>query len=153
MGFSMIWLFRVSVLMAASVLVLAACSSGDSESVFDLRPGDCFDDPVEDGDFAEEAETLPMVDCDDPHDNEAYALYDMEGGAFPAQAAIDDEAISKCVPLFEDYVGSSYETSRLDIWWIFPTEEGWSEGDREVACVLYDLDLNKLTGSMANSGE
>ncbi len=153
MGLTMTWLLRVSVLMALSVLVLAACSSGDSESVFDLRPGDCFDDVIEGGDFAEEAETLPMVDCEDPHDNEAYALYDVADGAFPGQAAIDDEAIAKCVPLFEDYVASDYETSRLDIWWIFPTAESWSEGDREVACVLYDLDLNKLTGSMANSGE
>ncbi|MCL1692644.1 MAG: septum formation family protein [Actinomycetia bacterium] len=149
----MTWLPRVSVLMAVSVLVLAACSSGDSESVFDLRPGDCFDDVIENGEIAEESETLPMVDCDDPHDNEAYALYNMDDGAFPTQAAIDDEAIAKCVPLFEDYVGSEYDTSRLDIFWIFPTAESWDEGDREVACVLYDLDLNKLTGSMANSGE
>lgn len=149
----MTWLHRVSLLLVMSLLALAACTSGDSESVFELRPGDCFDDVVEDGEFVEESASLPMVDCDSPHDNEAYALYDMADGAFPGQAAVDDEAIAKCVPLFEDYVGSDYETSRLDIWWIFPTEEGWSEGDREVACVLYDLDLNKLTGSMANSGE
>ena len=140
-------------LPAAAVLVLAACSSGDSESVFSLHPGDCFDDVIEDGEFVQESETLPMVDCEDPHDNEAYALYDMADGPFPGQAVIDDEAIAKCVPLFEGYAGSDYETSRLDVWWIFPTTEGWSDGDREVACVLYDLDLNKLTGSMANSGE
>ena len=139
--------------LAAAVLMLAACSSGDSESVFNLRPGDCFDDVIEDGEFAQESETLPMVDCEDPHDNEAYALYDMADGPFPGQAVIDDEAIAKCVPLFEDYVGSDYETSRLDVWWIFPTTESWNDGDREVACVLYDLDLNKLTGSMANSGQ
>jgi hypothetical protein len=140
-------------LLVVSVLLLAACSSDDSESVFDLSPGDCFDDVIEDGDFAEEAEALPMVDCADPHDNEAYALYDMADGAFPSQTAIDDEAIARCVPLFEDYVGSDYETSRLEIWWIFPTAEGWDEGDQEVACVLFDLELNKLTGSMASSGE
>jgi hypothetical protein len=149
----MMWFFRASMMLAAAVLVLAACSSGDSESVFNLRPGDCFDDVTEDGEFVQESETLPMVDCEDPHDNEAYALYDMADGPFPGQAVIDDEAIAKCVPLFEGYAGSDYETSRLDVWWIFPTTEGWSDGDREVACVLYDLDLNKLTGSMANSGE
>ena len=77
----------------------------------------------------------------------------MADGPFPGQAVIDDEAIAKCVPLFEDYVGSDYETSRLDVWWIFPTTESWNDGDREVACVLYDLGLNKLTGSMANSGQ
>ncbi len=146
-------LLRVSLLLVISLLVFAACDSGDVESVFELRPGDCFDDVIEDGEFAEEYASLPMVDCDSPHDNEAYALYDMADGAFPGLAAADDEAIVTCVPLFEDYVGSDYETSRLDIWWMIPTEDGWSEGDREVACVLYDLDLNKLTGSMANSGE
>ena len=153
MGLLMTWSLRASLLLVVSVLALAACSSGESESVFDLTPGGCFDDVIEDGEFAEEAQTLPMVDCADPHDNEAYALYDMEDGSFPAQAAVDDVAIAKCVSLFEDYVGSDYETSRLDIWWIFPTEQGWAEGDREVACVLYDLDLNKLIGSMRNSGE
>ena len=149
----MMHLLRMSALLVVAVFALAACSSGDSESVFDLRPGDCFDDVTEGGEFAQETQTLPMVDCDDPHDNEAYAVYDMDDGPFPSQVAIDDEAIARCVPLFEDYVGSPYETSRLDIWWIFPTEESWNEGDQEVVCVLYDLDLNKLTGSMSNSGE
>jgi len=149
----MSWTFRALMFLAVAILVLAACSSGDSESVFNLRPGDCFDDVVEGGEFAQESVTLPMVDCEDPHDNEAFALYDMADGPFPGQVVIDDEAISKCVPLFEGYVGSDYETSRLDIFWISPTTESWSDGDREIACVLYDLDLNELTGSMANSGQ
>ena len=146
-------LLRVLVLMAVSALILAACSSGTSESVFDMKPGDCFDDVVEDGELAQELESVPMVDCDDPHDNEAYAVFDVAGDVYPGTPALDDEAVVNCVPLFEEYVGSSYETSRLDIMFLYPLEDGWGEGDREITCVLFDLELQKLTGSMRDSGE
>jgi uncharacterized protein YceK len=125
-------------------------TSESSESVFQLRPGDCFNEPVE-GEF----ENLLMVDCDAPHDNEAYASYEYEeeGRVYPGELAFEDDAIARCGPLFEEYVGSSYETSRLDFGWLFPTIKSWIDGDRQVDCALFDYDLNKLTGSMRNSGE
>lgn len=147
------WSLRILVLLVVSVLILASCSSGDSESVFDVKPGDCFDDVIEDGELAEEIVAVPMVDCEDPHDNEAYAAFDVPGDAYPGTAGLDDEAVAKCLPLFEDYVGSTYETSRLDIMFLYPLEDGWGEGDREITCVLFDVDLQKLTGSMRGSGE
>ena len=149
----MTWWRRVLGLIAVSVLVLASCSSGSSDSVADLSPGDCFDDPMVDGEFVEEIETLPMVDCDEPHDNEAYAVLDLPDGAFPGDDALYEEGLDRCLPLFEGYVGSSYETSRLDLFPITPLAEGWADGDRKVTCALYDVDLNKLTGSMRDSGE
>lgn len=118
-----------------------------------MNPGDCFDDQYQGGEIAEEVETLPMVDCDEPHDNEAYAIFDLPDGAFPGDDALYVEGLDGCLPLFEGYVGSSYETSRLDLFPITPLAEGWADGDREVICALYDVDLNKLTGSMRDSGE
>jgi uncharacterized protein YceK len=130
-------------------------TSESSESVFQLRPGDCYNDVLVDEEYVGEFETLPMVDCDAPHDNEAYAsfVFNVEGGMYPGEFAFDDEAIARCGSLFEEYVGSSYEISRLDYLWLFPTAESWADGDRRVDCVLFDYDLNKLTGSMRNSGE
>lgn len=119
----MTWWRRVAGLMAASVLVLASCSSGSSDSVADLSPGDCFDDQSAGGELVEEFETVPMVDCDKPHDNEAYAVFDLPDGAYPGDDAITEQGLDGCLPLFEGYVGSSYETSRLDIFPITPLAE------------------------------
>ncbi len=139
--------------MAASVLDLASCSSGSSDSVADVSPGDCFDDPSAYGELIEDIETLPVVDCDEPHDNEAYAVFDVEDGAFPGNDALYEEGLDGCLPLFEGYVGSSYETSRLEIFPITPVAEVWAGGDRRIICALFDVDLAKLTGSMRDSGE
>ncbi len=144
------WSLRTAGLLAASVLVLTSCSSNFVE---DLGPGDCFDDETVNGEFVEEAQTVPMVDCADPHDNEVYANLDFEGGVYPGDTALYEEGLASCLPLFEGYVGSPYETSRLDIFPITPVADGWADGDRNLTCVLYDLNLSKLTGSMKDSGE
>ncbi len=164
-------------LLAASVLVLPACSSGSSDfeessvppestvtsapaetsesviSVYDLKPGDCFDDELVGGEVSEDILTVPIVDCVDPHDNEVFAIFDAEGVELPVESQFEAEAIFRCTPLFEEYVGASYETSRLDFWWAFPQVADWASGDREMMCVLVDMNLEKLTGSMKNSGE
>ena len=144
------WSLRTSASLAVSVLVLASCSSNFVE---DLKPGDCFDDETANGEILEEVQTVPMVDCNDPHDNEVYANLDAVDGDFPGNEALLEEGLTRCLPLFESYVGSPYDTSRLDIFPITPVAEGWADGDRNITCVLYDLDLNKLTGSMKSSGE
>jgi hypothetical protein len=154
----MTWWQRVLGLMAVSVLVLASCSSGSSDSVADvsvtdLSPGDCFDDQSAGGEILEEFGDVPMVDCDKPHDNEAYAVIDLPDGAYPGDDAITEQGFEGCLPLFEGYVGSSYETSRLEIFPITPVAEVWAGGDRRIICALFDIDLAKLTGSMRDSGE
>jgi len=143
--------------MTILALVLASCSLDSSTSVFDLSPGDCFDDPADGAADGSQVETLPMVDCESPHDNEVYAIFevtdDLATGPYPGVVALDDEATGRCVPLFEDYVGSPYEnTPRLDILWLSPTAESWGNGDRLVTCALFDSDASKLTGSQRASG-
>jgi hypothetical protein len=53
-----------------------------------------------------------------------------------------------CVAEFEAYVGLSYPESALEVFPITPTQGSWDNGDREIICALYNLDLSKLTGSM-----
>lgn len=146
----MTWSLRTSVVLTVSALVLASCSSN---SAADLKAGDCFDDQAANGEIIEELETVPMVDCDDPHDNEVYANLTAIDRAFPGLEELYEEGMARCFRLFEGYVGSPYDTSRLDIFPIHPIAEGWADGDRLITCVLYDTELNKLTGSMKSSGE
>jgi hypothetical protein len=144
----MTWSHRAVKILVVFGLFLASCSLGSSTSVFDLKPGDCFDEPSSLGEITD----LQVVDCADPHDYEAFGAFDVADGPFPGEDALDDAAFA-CVPLFEDYVGSSYEdTPNLDIAWLAPTAESWSNGDRSISCSLYDIDGDKLTGSQRDTG-
>jgi hypothetical protein len=116
-------------------------------SVFDLQVGDCFDDQ---GIDAEQTE-VPVVDCSLPHDNELYFEYAMTDAVFPGNDAAMDASFQQCTATFDAFVGLPYADSALDVFPITPTAESWAAGDRTVFCVLYNLDLAKMEGTMAGS--
>jgi hypothetical protein len=125
-------------------LFVAACGGG---SVFTLEVGTCFDDTDE-----TEVSSVPEVDCSEPHDNEVFAVFDYtDADTFPGTAEMNDAAQELCIAEFEAYVGLSYQESALEVFPITPTQGSWDSGDREVICALYNLDLSKLTGSMAGA--
>ncbi|MGH9184367.1 MAG: septum formation family protein [Acidimicrobiales bacterium] len=121
---------------------------GDLTSVFELEVGDCFDDPAS-GDSVEEVEVL---DCDDPHDNEIFFLFDVDGDEFPGESGIKNQAQDRCTDEFETYVGTSLDESELDAdALLVPTEGSWEQGDREVVCAAWNADLSKLDSSVEDS--
>lgn len=133
------------VLSTALSLALGACGGGDGVSVFGLEVGDCFDDP--DGQTVEE---VPAVDCGEPHDNEVFALVAHPATpdeGFPGRDAVVATAEELCAGPFEEYVGRSYEESRLYLFPITPSQETWADGDREIVCALYEQDEGKMRGS------
>ena len=139
-------------LVSFFVLVVAtACSAGN---VWQLEVGDCFDDW--DGATAQtgsqEITDVPIVECAEPHDNEIYSMEDLPDGSYPGNAAVEEAVVEMCYDGFEAFVGLPYEESTLDFGWLFPTADSWADGDREVVCFVYDYELAKLTGSMANAG-
>lgn len=140
------WIGALAVALAA-----AACSQGN---VFSLDEGTCFDDVAAFGDGeAAEVEDVPVVACSEPHDNEVYATFDLEGEEFPGDAAVTDAADTGCLERFEDYVDRDYQTSRYVFSHLVPSERTWDvAGDREVVCFLYDMELEPLEGSAEGSG-
>ena len=140
-------------ILGALVLVagLGACGEGN---VFSLEPGTCFDDV--DAFFDEEAEgvaDVPTVDCAQPHDNEVFATFDLSDGAFPGVDEVQSQADAGCIERFETYVGSDYASSRFVSTYLVPTPGTWDDGDREVVCFLYDVDLAEIEGSAEGTGE
>jgi hypothetical protein len=134
--------------------IASASGSGDVEgvetSVFDLRPGDCFSS----GETA--IVSVLVVDCDQRHVYEAFAVFDHEAGPdddYPGDDAIGEYANTACQPPFEEYVGIAYEDSIWYITSIPPSEETWAEGDREIVCTLTNEQETEVTGSAAGSGE
>jgi hypothetical protein len=124
------------------MLLIAGC--GGSQSVFSLTVGTCFDDQ-DNGPIS----SVPEVDCAEPHDNEVFALIDYTAtDEFPGTSQINDIGRQLCLEQFEAFVGIDYQDSALEVFPITPTEGSWADGDREIICALYNLDLSKLTGSM-----
>lgn len=131
-------------------LSLAGCGLlGGEGNVFELAVGDCFDNA--EGSDAEVSD-VPIVDCAEPHDNEVFHSFEAAEGDFPGDDALVEQAEAECLPAFAEYVGAEYADSTLDIFPITPTSGSWENGDREVICALYDVDLEKLEGSMQGSG-
>lgn len=131
-----------------------AIVSGGDVDAFTMRVGDCFDDTnsiaTQDGG---EVTSLPGVPCAEPHDNEVYAVIDLDVASFPQGDEMSELAFESCLERFEPFVGLEYESSTLDILTLYPTEDSWKlQNDREVVCALYDMNASKLTGSAKGSG-
>lgn len=124
------------------------------DSTEDLKVGDCFDDPSNLEDGSAEVISVDTKECIKPHDNEVFALHEMDGSTWYGRDFVERVAEEACLEQFESYVNRRYETSRLAIGWIAPTEESWRQNNqRTITCFLYNMDYAKLTGSMRNSGE
>ena len=133
--------------VALTAAALAACNlipGGNQTSAFDLEPGVCFDD-VEGTDV----ESVPTVACDQPHDNEVFAVLNYPAGGdepYPGDSAMQSYADTECKGPFQDYVGLDYDSSVFYVFPITPSEGSWGQGDREIICALYEQG-EKLTGS------
>ena len=123
----------------------------DVVSVFNLKQRTCF------GDFsAGSVSELERIDCDEPHANEVFALFDSQSDdEFPGDDELNQEAFEGCTgERFEDYVGTSYAESRWYVDVILPTEGTWEErDDREIICYLHLEDGSEVDESAQDSNE
>jgi len=123
-----------------------------SVGAFEMKVGDCFNDT----NAALEGEgisSVPAVPCGESHDNEVYALFEVQSADFPGDTRMDELAFEGCLERFERFVGKDYDSSVLDIYTVYPTRESWAQvNDREVICAVYDMNLAKLEGSVRGLG-
>lgn len=131
-----------SLLVALAVALLAA-SCSDEGNVFSLEVGTCFQD-VEAGEVFD----VPIVGCDEAHDNQVYATWDIQGGSLP----IGDEMNEGCFDRFEAAIGVPYEDSAIFASPLVPTLEGFNQGDKEVVCYAFEVNedgtKNPVTGTL-----
>jgi hypothetical protein len=156
----------LAITLGAASFALAGCSllpgggggtdtptgEGDNTDVFTIKVGDCLNDGGVEGEVSE----VPTVDCAEPHDSEAYASIMMDDGDFPGDQAVEDQAVADCTTEFNSFVGVDYQDSALDFAYYYPTEESWANGDREILCLIVDVDADgnpiQSTGSLENAG-
>jgi hypothetical protein len=130
----------VIVSIAALAAGLSAC--GDSD-VFDIPVGACLDSAALEGD---QVARIEILDCAEEHDVEAYASLELSGETYPGQEAILAQADEFCLAEFDSFIGTAYQDSVLDFSFLYPTEESWGEGDREVLCLA--ISPEPVTGTL-----
>ena len=115
-------------------------------NVFDLRVGDCLDQPVASADGT--VVDLIRRDCAEAHALEVIAIVQVpDGAAYPGADAVSASAEAQCGTAFASYVGATPEASIYDFAWYSVTEEGWQEGDRAIDCLAVADDDLPTTGS------
>ncbi|MET7653531.1 DUF4190 domain-containing protein [Streptomyces sp. NPDC005486] len=147
-----------SVGLALWVLLLATGSSSDfwdgfkegasGNSSFSLAKGDCFDVP---GDtFDEDVYDVDEVACSGEHDAEVFATVPLSDGGFPGDDHVTEVAEDKCYALRGAYAMDPWAlTDKVDVYYLTPTADSWSWGDREITCVFANVDeKGTLTGSL-----
>jgi hypothetical protein len=153
----------------ATVLVLSACSqvedlvggtdepsrdesgqvteSAAAADVFSIKVGDCI------GSFGdgEEVQEIPVVPCDEPHDQEVYARHEVpDADEFPGLEAVQAMGDEQCAADFAEFVGLDYDESALYLSYLTPTKDSWAQGDREILCVIYE-DGAQTTGTLKDA--
>jgi len=101
-------------------------TTGKDDSVFKLRPGDCFrSKEAREGSGLDEVE---FVDCGGSWDFvvlNSFVLADAE--VIPSVEAMTQEASARCDRNFSDFM--------------YPTESGWASGSRVVDCLMSRADF------------
>ncbi len=116
---------------------------GESQNVFDVGLGDC----ISSFNAEEQVEELTVIPCEEEHDQEVFAVFEVPDGDFPGGEAFQTQVETDCVGEFMTFVGMDYNESVLDIQWLEPTEESWAQGDRELVCTVYDP-AGPVTGTL-----
>jgi len=126
-----------------------AIVGGGAVDAFNVKVGDCFNDTY---DYDEEVTSVPGVPCSEPHDNEAFAVFDVALDSYPAEDVMGEIAYESCLERFEAFVGNEYDASVLEINMMYPTTESWAANDREVVCAVFDMNGEQLVGSARGQG-
>jgi hypothetical protein len=131
-----------------------AIVGGGTVDAFNVQVGDCFDDThlFDNELFDDEVSSVPGVPCSEPHDNEAFAVFDVSIENYLDEDAMYELSYDSCMKRFETFVGKDYESSTLEITTMYPTAESWKQNDREVVCAVFDMNANQLVGSAAGRG-
>jgi hypothetical protein len=140
---------KVIAILGLVLALSVACGGGDN--IFDIKEGDCFN-----YELSEVMTNVEFIQCDDPHQREVYATVSIDvaaGMAYPGDSRVDEAAANLCLEPFKEFVGTSYFDSVLEIEAFSPTRDSWEDiDDREVTCLLYDIEDLYMEGTMRGSG-
>ncbi len=113
--------------------------------VLHLQVGDCvtFRDPTENYVRAVDGEP-----CDEPHEGQVYAEFDVEGGVYPDEDQLIDEAFTGCAERWPPEIDGGLGVGGYDVQVLYPSWGTWQIRDRTVSCVVVRFDGKDLRGDL-----
>lgn len=133
-------------------------TGGTTGDAFSVTVGDCINQPAQDA--SGNISKVTKVDCKKAHDQEIFKSIIMPDGdgKFPGDDAVNTAAGDGCKTAFADFVGISYDDSKLSLTDFQPTKDSWNNKDfpdREILCIVYDADADnnivQTTGTLAGA--
>lgn len=91
--------------------------------------------------------TVRLLPCDEPHEGEVYASFDLSGDDYPGNAGVERFALGGCQRQALTALPPDDETL-YDLVYLAPSAQTWARGDRTVSCVLSDPTGRPLVGSV-----
>jgi hypothetical protein len=146
-----LWLIGIGVGVAVSIANEAdrdpsgaVTSSGDVDAT-QLRIGDCPEKAPEGTTY-----TVHVVPCSQPHAAEVFAQFTLEGPDFPGAAQVDRFASGGCRKRVAGYAGPDAGAD-YDLLYLVPTSDTWSQGDRQVTCMIGGPNGTSVRGSLRSA--
>ena len=137
---------RLIAARAGLLVAIATAAVGCGGNVANLAVGDCFDPPN-----TVEVEDVPRHACTEPHGGEVFLVtdYTPPEGPLPDEADFRDFLGERCPAAFEAYTGIDWANdTTYDIGTLWPSQNSWNGGDREMTCYIVRVDGAKLTQSL-----
>jgi hypothetical protein len=140
---SLAWVMATAVAVTLNVVGEHRAGIGRNVTIAKVEVGKCFDADLD-------VQTLRMVriaDCGVPHSGEAYARVRAALDGLPAKQT-GEVATQQCATAFNGFVGTAYERSALDMYYVVLEDHAVADGN--VLC-LVGMPGNTLTGTMRGS--
>jgi hypothetical protein len=131
-------------LFIAAIIVIAVVTSNDHEvRATALQVGDCIETIPADN---ARVLNLPKVSCGTPHEGEVYEQIRVIDDKFPGQSALERDYQSRCRTALLGYASTASLNPDFGIYLLYPTQQTWDHGDRDVVCIATTTD--KRSGSI-----
>ncbi|WND35351.1 DUF4190 domain-containing protein [Streptomyces sp. BB1-1-1] len=121
-------------------------------TAYSLEKGQCFTTPS--GSLQGVTYDVDEVPCEEEHDGEVFAAFELPGGTFPGDGEITRAADERCYALQDTYAMDRWALpADVDVYYLTPTSQSWRTGDREITCLFGNTDeRGTLTGSLRRDG-
>ena len=117
-----------------------------------LSPGMCLNDAgLADG---YDYEGLPGANCFEPHDSEVSKIGVVPPSPWPISAEVEAEVLEICEAAFFEYTGlDDAQAAQFLTGPYLPSKREWDNNVRIFACIIFNEDGSKKTGSLAANPE
>ncbi|MFE9019866.1 DUF4190 domain-containing protein [Streptomyces sp. NPDC007808] len=116
-------------------------------TAYALAKGDCFNSST--GSLEGETYDVDEVPCTRAHDAEVLAVVRVPDGSFPGDDELTRTAEDRCYELQGHYALDAWAVpDDVELYFLVPTRQSWSFGDREITCMFGSTRGERLTESL-----